>query len=47
MKGKRDAIIEFRMPLSSEALEILKQACSLSRNDFFFLQTSRGLLGKM
>ncbi|SPU27679.1 integrase [Candidatus Bartonella washoeensis] len=36
MKGRHDTTTEFRVPLSSEALEILKQARLLSRNDFFF-----------
>ncbi len=44
MKGKRDTTKEFRVPLSTEALEILKQARSLSRNDFFFSVRSRGPL---
>ncbi|WP_019219055.1 tyrosine-type recombinase/integrase [Bartonella florencae] len=44
MKGKRDATTEFRVPLSTEALEILKQARLLSRNDFFFSATGRGPL---
>ncbi|WP_375662413.1 tyrosine-type recombinase/integrase [Bartonella sp. OC16QHHD] len=44
MKGKRDTTKEFRVPLSSEALDILKQARSLSRNDFFFSATGRGPL---
>ncbi|SSZ38983.1 Putative prophage CPS-53 integrase [Bartonella grahamii] len=39
MKGRRDTTEEFRVPLSSEALEILKQARLLSRNDFFFSAT--------
>ncbi len=46
MKGKRDATTEFRVPLSSEALEILKQARLLSRNDFFFSASGRGPLGE-
>ncbi|MGF7158314.1 integrase, partial [Bartonella heixiaziensis] len=46
MKGKRDATKEFRVPLSTEALEILKQARLLSRNDFFFSATGRGPLGE-
>ncbi|UNE54981.1 tyrosine-type recombinase/integrase [Bartonella machadoae] len=46
MKGKRDATTEFRVPLSTEALEILKQARLLSRNDFFFSATGRGPLAK-
>ncbi|WP_273755850.1 site-specific integrase [Bartonella sp. MM73XJBT.G] len=46
MKGKRDTTKEFRVPLSSEALKILKQARSLSRNDFFFSATGRGPLGE-
>ncbi|WP_144755053.1 tyrosine-type recombinase/integrase [Bartonella saheliensis] len=45
MKGKRDTTKEFRVPLSSEALDILKQARLLSRNDFFFSATGRGALG--
>ncbi len=44
MKGKRDTTKEFRVPLSSEALDILKQARLLSRNDFFFSATGRGPL---
>ncbi|UNE54274.1 tyrosine-type recombinase/integrase [Bartonella machadoae] len=44
MKGRRDTTTEFRVPLSSEALEILKQARPLSRNDFFFSATGRGPL---
>ncbi len=46
MKGRRDATKEFRVPLSSEALEILKQARLLSRNDFFFSATGRGPLAE-
>ncbi|WP_019224182.1 tyrosine-type recombinase/integrase, partial [Bartonella rattimassiliensis] len=46
MKGKRDTTKEFRVPLSSEALDILKQARLLSRNDFFFSATGRGPLGE-
>ncbi|WP_375609804.1 MULTISPECIES: tyrosine-type recombinase/integrase [unclassified Bartonella] len=46
MKGKRDATTEFRVPLSKEALDILKQARLLSRNDFFFSATGRGPLGE-
>ncbi len=44
MKGKRDATTEFRVSLSTEALDILKQARLLSRNDFFFSATGWGLL---
>ncbi len=44
MKGRRDTTEEFRVPLSSEALEILKQARLLSRNDFFFSARGRGPL---
>ncbi|EJF98597.1 hypothetical protein MEI_00420 [Bartonella vinsonii subsp. arupensis Pm136co] len=46
MKGRRDATTEFRVPLSSEALEILKQARPLSRNDFFFSASGRGPFGE-
>ncbi|EJF82929.1 tyrosine-type recombinase/integrase [Bartonella rattimassiliensis] len=44
MKGKRDATTEFRVPLSTEALDILKQARLLSRNDFFFSAKGHGPL---
>ncbi|UNF52712.1 integrase arm-type DNA-binding domain-containing protein [Bartonella krasnovii] len=44
MKGRRDATTEFRVPLSSEALDILKQARLLSRNNFFFSARGRGAL---
>ncbi|WP_375618912.1 MULTISPECIES: tyrosine-type recombinase/integrase, partial [unclassified Bartonella] len=46
MKGKRDATTEFRVPLSTEALDILKQARLLSRNDFFFSARGRGPLNE-
>ncbi|WP_208433254.1 tyrosine-type recombinase/integrase [Bartonella taylorii] len=46
MKGRRDATEEFRVPLSSEALEILKQARLLSRNGFLFSATGRGPLAQ-
>ncbi|EJF98506.1 hypothetical protein MEI_00514 [Bartonella vinsonii subsp. arupensis Pm136co] len=46
MKGRRDATTEFRVPLSKEALEILKQARLLSRNEFFFSATGRGPLAE-
>ncbi|WP_375673914.1 tyrosine-type recombinase/integrase, partial [Bartonella sp. TS82HLJMH] len=46
MKGRRDATTEFRVPLSTEALEILKQARLLSRNDFFFSARGRGPLAE-
>ncbi|WP_375618844.1 MULTISPECIES: tyrosine-type recombinase/integrase [unclassified Bartonella] len=46
MKGKRDTTKEFRVPLSTEALEILKQARLLSRNDFFFSAKGRGPLAE-
>ncbi len=46
MKGRRDATTEFRVPLSTEALDILKQARLLSRNEFFFSATGRGSLGE-
>ncbi len=46
MKGKRDTTKEFRVPLSTEALDILKQARGLSRNDFFFSAKGRGPLAE-
>ncbi|OLL50241.1 hypothetical protein AT246_02525 [Bartonella henselae] len=39
MKGRRDTIIEFRIPLSSEALKTLEQTLLLSCNNFFFSTT--------
>ncbi|MBX4335601.1 tyrosine-type recombinase/integrase [Bartonella raoultii] len=44
MKGRRDATTEFRVPLSSEALEVIKEARPLSRNGFLFSATGRGPL---
>ncbi|WP_375665368.1 tyrosine-type recombinase/integrase [Bartonella sp. TT121SHDZB] len=46
MKGKRDATTKFRVPLSIEALEVLKKARLLSRNDFFFSARGRGPLAE-
>ncbi|WP_375671463.1 tyrosine-type recombinase/integrase [Bartonella sp. SD1336NMGDW] len=46
MKGKRDTTKEFRVPLSTEALDILKQARLLSRNDLFFSAKGRGPLAE-
>ncbi len=42
MKGRCHSTTEFRIPLSSEALEILQQACLLFCNDFLFSATGRG-----
>ncbi|WP_273755680.1 site-specific integrase [Bartonella sp. MM73XJBT.G] len=44
MKGRRDATIEFRVPLSSEALKVIKEAHPLSHNGFLFSATGRGPL---
>ncbi|WP_254493885.1 site-specific integrase [Bartonella sp. B1099] len=46
MKGRRDATEEFRVPLSSEALKVIKQAHLLSRNGFLFSATGRGPLAQ-
>ncbi len=46
MKGRRDTTKEFRVPLSTEALDILKQAHLLSRNEFFFSARGRGPLSE-
>ncbi|WP_175869187.1 tyrosine-type recombinase/integrase [Bartonella gabonensis] len=46
MKGRRDATTEFRVPLSSEALKVIKQAHLLSRNGFLFSATGRGPLAE-
>ncbi len=44
MKGRRDATTEFRVPLSAEALEVIKEARPLSRNGFLFSAKGRGPL---
>ncbi len=46
MNGLHDATTEFRVPLSTKTLEILKQARLLSRNVFFFSATSRSPLAQ-
>ncbi len=47
MKRRHEATTEFRVPLSSEALKILKQARLLSRNDFFRLPVMVPLVQKL
>ncbi len=46
MKGKRDAITEFRVPLSSEALKVSEQARPLTRNEFLFSASGHGPLAE-
>ncbi len=44
MKGKYDATTEFRVPLSLEALKVIEQARSLTRNEFLFSTSGHGPL---
>ncbi len=46
MKGKRDATTEFRVPLSTEALKIIEQACCISKSDFLLSPTGRCPIGE-
>ncbi|CDO49837.1 phage integrase [Bartonella tribocorum] len=47
MKGKRDATTEFRVPLSSETLKVIKQARCISKSDFIFSFSSRAPIPPM
>ncbi len=47
MQRRLEATTEFRVPLSLEALKILKQARLLSRNDFFRLPVMVSLAQKL
>jgi len=44
MKGRRDATADYRVPLSSEALAVLKQARPLARDGFLFPSIRKGVL---
>ncbi|MCZ2203322.1 tyrosine-type recombinase/integrase [Bartonella sp. A05] len=47
MKGRRDATADFRVPLSGEAMKVIEQARSLSRNGFLFPSVRRGVISDM
>jgi integrase len=44
MKGRRDATPDFRVPLPPEAMEIIRQACKLSRDGFVFPSVRKGVI---
>lgn len=44
MKGRKDATADFRVPLSSVALEVLEQARPLARDGFMFPSQRKGVL---
>ncbi|CDM56261.1 MULTISPECIES: tyrosine-type recombinase/integrase [Rhizobium] len=47
MKGRKDKTPDFRVPLSDEALEVIKQARQLSRDGFLFPSVKRGVVSDM
>lgn len=47
MKGRRDATTEFRVPLSTEALSVIKQARAHARDGFLFPSVRRGVISDM
>ena len=47
MKGRRDATPDYRVPLSPEALEVIKQAMPLARDGFLFPSVRRGVISDM
>jgi integrase len=44
MKGRKDATADFRVPLSSEALDVLAQAQRLARDGFMFPSIRKGVI---
>lgn len=44
MKGKRGATSDFRVPLSSEALEVIDQAGDVARDGFLFPSVRKGVI---
>ena len=44
MKGRKDATSDFRVPLSSEALEVIEQAKPFARDGFLFAGVRRGVI---
>jgi integrase len=47
MKGRKDKTPDFRVPLSDEALEIIKQARKLARDGYLFPSVKRGVVSDM
>ena len=47
MKGRRDATPDYRVPLSPEALEVIKQAMPLARDGYLFPSVRRGVISDM
>lgn len=47
MKGRRDATVEFRVPLSAEALDVIGQARRHARGGFLFPGSRRGVISDM
>jgi integrase len=47
MKGRKGKVEEFRVPLSGEALAIIKQAKRQARDGFLFPSTRRGVISDM
>jgi len=47
MKGRKDATSDFRVPLSSEALDVIEQARRHARNGYLFPNIRRGVLSDM
>ncbi|WP_347919121.1 integrase arm-type DNA-binding domain-containing protein [Paracoccus marcusii] len=44
MKGRKDATADYRVPLSSEALEVIKAAKPLARDGFLFPSVRKGVI---
>lgn len=44
MKGRKDATADFRVPLSLEALDVLKQAQRLARDGYMFPSVRKGVI---
>jgi integrase len=47
MKGRKDATDDFRVPLSAEALSVIKQARRLARGGFLFPSVKKGVVSDM
>ena len=44
MKGRRDATVDFRVPLSGEALAVIEQAKAFEREGFLFPSVRKGVI---
>ncbi|MEL7281064.1 MAG: integrase arm-type DNA-binding domain-containing protein [Pseudomonadota bacterium] len=44
MKGRKDATVDFRVPLSSQAMAVIDQARPLSRDGFLFPSVRKGVI---